>query len=119
VGHSKKRRFYWHYAVSCWAQNAPVPHVRVSGHVIFTSDGQSAIGDAKRLHLTRRSFCKSWRNDKWRDLLLAFCHWLSAGAPTIEIPLGEACALTLSLPPIVFDAPFGIEAATDHEAITI
>jgi hypothetical protein len=119
VGHSKKRRFYWHYAVSCWAQNASVPHVRVSGHVIFTSDGQSAIGDAKRLHLTRRSFCKSWRNDKWRDLLLAFCHWLSAGAPTIEIPLGEACGLKLRLPPIMFDAPFGIETAADHESINV
>jgi hypothetical protein len=115
VGHSKKRRFYWHYAVRCWAQNAPIPHVRVAGHVIFTSDGQSTIGDAKRLHLMRRSFCKSWRNDKWRDLLLAFCHWLSPGAPTIEVPLGEAAALKLRLPPMMWDASFGIETATDHE----
>jgi hypothetical protein len=120
VGHSKKRNFYWHYGVSCWARNAPTPHVRVSGHVIFTSDGRSLISDdAKRLHRLRRSFCKSWRNDKWRDLLLAFWHWLSAGSAAVEVPLGDTTALTLRLPPMMWDAPFGIETASDAEPDTI
>ena len=115
VGHSAKRRFYWHYAVSCWTRNAPIPHVRVAGHVIFTSDGQSAVSDdVRRLHRMRRSFCKSWRNDKWRDLLLAFWHWLSAGESVVEVSLGEAAALKLRLPPIAWDASFGIETASDR-----
>jgi hypothetical protein len=115
VGHSAKRRFYCHYAVSCWTRNAPIPHVRVAGHVIFTSDGQSAVSDdVRRLHRMRRSFCKSWRNDKWRDLLLAFWHWLSAGESAVEVSLGEAAALKLRLPPIAWDASFGIETASDR-----
>jgi hypothetical protein len=115
VGRSTKRRFYWHYGVSCWARTAPVPHLRVAGHVIFTSDGHSVIGDdARRLHRMRRSFCKSWRNDKWRDLLLTFWHWLSAGASAIEISLGETAVIQLRLPPITWDAAFGIETASDH-----
>jgi hypothetical protein len=72
VGRSNKRGFHWHYGVTCWARTAPVRHVRVAGRVVFTYDGHSPLGDAKRLHRLRRSFCKSWRNDKWRDLLLAF-----------------------------------------------
>ena len=92
-----------------------IPHVRVAGHVIFTSDGQSAVSDdVRRLHRMRRSFCKSWRNDKWRDLLLAFWHWLSAGESVVEVSLGEAAALKLRLPPIAWDASFGIETASDR-----
>jgi hypothetical protein len=120
VGQSAKRHLYWHYGVSCWARNTPVPHVRVAGHVIFTSDGQSVISEgAARLHRMRRSFCKSWRNDKWRDLLLAFWHWLSAGSTAIEVPLGEAVALQLCLPPMMWDALFGIESPSDQESVGV
>ena len=37
--------------------------------MIFTTN---VYGDAARLHRLRRSFCKAWRNDKWRDLSLTF-----------------------------------------------
>jgi hypothetical protein len=113
VGHSAKRGFHWHYGVSCWARTAPIRHMRIAGRVIFTSDGRELIGDARRLHKMRRSFCKAWRNDKWRDLLLAFWFWIAAGAAFVDVPLGEGVALRLSLPPISFDAPFGIIAPDD------
>jgi hypothetical protein len=35
-----------------------------------SQEGHNHLGDAKRLHRLRRSFCKSWRNDKWRELAL-------------------------------------------------
>jgi hypothetical protein len=113
VGRSKKRGFHWHYGVTCWARSAPVRHIRVAGRVVFTSDGHSPIGDAKRLHRLRRSFCKSWRNDKWRDLLLAFWFWLGDGSTIVDVPMGEGAALRLRLPPLLFDAPFGIDVADD------
>ena len=46
---------------------------------MFTEDGVTPIDSAKRMHRLRRSFAKSWRNAKWRDMLLAFLHWLSDG----------------------------------------
>jgi hypothetical protein len=113
VGHSAKRGFHWNYGVSCWARTAPIRHMRIAGRVIFTSDGRELIGDARRLHKMRRSFCKAWRNDKWRDLLLAFWFWIAAGATFVDVPLGEGVALRLRLPPISFDAPFGITAPDD------
>jgi hypothetical protein len=114
VGKSNKRGFHWHYGVSCWALTKPVRHVRVAGRVIFTADGHSPIGDAKRLHRLRRSFCKNWRNDKWRDLLLTFWFWLADGASFIDVPMGEGAALRLQLPPLSVEAPFGIEAPDDN-----
>ncbi len=72
--------------------------MRVAGRVVFTADGHNALGDAKHLHRLRRSFCKSWRNDKWRDLLLAFWYWLAEGASFIDTPMGEGVALRLRLP---------------------
>ena len=113
VGRSAKRGFHWHYGVSCWARTAPIRHMRIAGRVIFTSDGREPIGDTRRLHKMRRSFCKGWRNDKWRDLLLAFWFWIAEGATFVDVPLGEGEALRLRLPPMSFDAPFGITAPDD------
>jgi hypothetical protein len=117
VGRSNKRGFHWHYGVSCWVRTAPLRHVRVAGRVVFTSDGHSPLGDAKRLHRLRRSFCKSWRNDKWRDLLLAFWFWLADGAMFVDVPMGEGVMLRLTLPPKMFDASFGIDARDDSAEI--
>jgi hypothetical protein len=117
VGRSDKRHFYWHYGVSCWACTAPLRHVRVAGRVVFTSDGNSLLSDAKRLHRLRRSFCKSWRNDKWRDLLLTFWFWLADGATFVDLPMGEDVAMRLTLPPLTFEAPFGIDAPDDAAAL--
>jgi hypothetical protein len=116
VGLSNKRGFHWHYGVSCWARTAPIRHIRVAGRVVFTSDGANALGDARRLHRLRRSFCKSWRNAKWRDLLLTFWHWLGEGASLIDVPMGEGAIMKLRLPPLIFDVDFGIDAVTDSTA---
>jgi hypothetical protein len=118
VGQSNKRGFHWHYGVTCWARTMPLRHIRVAGRVVFTSDGHSPIGNAKRLHRLRRSFCKSWRNDKWRDLLLAFWFWLSEGAKLVEVPMGEGAALRLTLPPMIFDTTFGIDTPEDHVVVS-
>ena len=61
----------------------------------------------------RRTFCKGWRNDKWRDLLLAFWSWLAEGAAFVDITLGEGVAMRLGLPPKTFDAAFGVSSSTD------
>jgi hypothetical protein len=114
VGESKVRRVHWHYGVTCWARASPVRHIRIGARVLFTTEGENLIGDAKRMHRICRSFCKSWRNDKWRDMLLAFWYWIAAGGDFLDIPFGEGAALRLKLPPMAFSAPFGIQSLDDH-----
>jgi hypothetical protein len=82
--------------VSCWARTAPLRHVRVAGRVIFTVDGHSLLGNAKRLHRLRRSFCRSWRNDKWRDLLLTFWFRITDGADFVDVLMGQGEAMRLT-----------------------
>jgi len=113
IGHSDKRSFYWHYGVVCTARSAPFRHIRVAARVIFTSNGRDIYGDAARLHRLRRSFCKAWRNDKWRDLLLTFWHWISGGAEFVDVPFGEDENMRLRLPSMPFKAGFGIESPDD------
>jgi hypothetical protein len=88
-----------------------------AGRVVFTSNGLSPLGDAKRLHRLRRSFCKNWRNDKGRDLMLTFWFWLADGAAFIDVPMGEGAPMRLRLPPLTFDADFGIESPDDTAAM--
>jgi hypothetical protein len=57
--------------------------------------------------------CKSWRNDKWRDLLLTFWFWLAEGAAFVDVPMAAGAMLRVALPPMIFDAPFGIDAPDD------
>jgi hypothetical protein len=118
VGRSDKRGFHWHYGVSCWARSGPIRHVRVAGRVVFTSNGHELIGDARRAHRMRRTFCKGWRNDKWRDLLLAFWHWIADGASFVDVPLGEGVAMRLALPPTTFQTTFGVSSLSDIQDST-
>ncbi|NTJ36294.1 toll/interleukin-1 receptor domain-containing protein [Agrobacterium rhizogenes] len=110
VGQSKARNVFWHYGVSAWPATAPFCHFRLSGHVIFTVDGRSAVGDAKRMHTMRRTMCKSWRNDRWRDLMLAYLGWLVGDATELSIDMGGDAFMTLEVPPVQFDVSFGLEA---------
>ena len=56
--------------------------------------------------------CKSWRNDRWRDLMLAYLGWLAGDATELSIDMGGDAFMTLEVPPVQFDVPFGLEAET-------
>jgi hypothetical protein len=114
TGHSEKRRLYWHYGVTPWVQTFPYPHVKLVGRVIFSDNGQTPGGDPRRMHRLRRSFTKSWRNAKWRDMLLAFVYWLAEGKETLAVPLGANAVLTLAVPPESVVAPFSVSFDGDQ-----
>ena len=115
VGYSPKRCLHWHYGVTPKPRVYPFPHVRFVGRVIFTEDGVTPIDSAKRMHRLRRSYTKSWRNAKWRDMLLAFLHWLADGDGNLAVPAGADAAVTLGLPPVVFTAPMSVALSDDEE----
>ena len=115
MGFSGKRDLYWHYGITPKPRAFPFPHVRLVSRVIFTEDGHTPIGDPKRMHRLRRSFTKSWRNAKWRDMMLAFLHWVADGKDTLAVPVGSETALLLALPPATFRAPMSIALEDDDE----
>jgi len=94
VGWSERRQVFWHFAVEARPVLGDVPRFVLRQHVIFTPDGKSPVESKERMHLLRRRFCKSWWNDRWRDLLIAFVSWLN-NVSNQSIALGDASAIHL------------------------
>jgi len=42
-------------------------------------------------------------------MLLSFLYWLGDGTTVLDVPLADDDALVLSLPPIIFCCPVGVE----------
>jgi hypothetical protein len=102
-GFSAKRNIHWHYGISVQPRTAPIPHLRVLGRLVFTTDGQTPL-DAGRNQRLRRSFAKSWRNARWRDMMLAFLWRLADAQDQILIPVSSTENVVVSVPPLLFDA---------------
>jgi hypothetical protein len=64
------------------------------------------------MHVLRRSFCKNWWNDRWRDLTLAFVSWLSAGDEVISLHVGCSASIGLSGSLFKLEAPISTEGET-------
>lgn len=86
VGRSEKRDVYWHFAVEA-VISIRDESIRLRSHVVFTEDGVRPIASHARQHALRRSFCRSWWNDRWRDLLLAMLAHISKGEERILLPV--------------------------------
>lgn len=96
VGRSEKRNVFWHFAIEAKPSLQEPWRFVLRPHVIFTEDGQRPLQSNTRMHALRRGFCKSWWNDRWRDLMAAYACWLAAGASQIELPVSDTLSIRLS-----------------------
>lgn len=108
IGVSAKRGVHWHYAISMRARTLPVRHVRVSASLIFSENGLDPIGDSKKAHRLRRSLAKSWRNARWRDMMLAFLWTIADQEDALQLPVANGRFIVLTLPPMSFICPVGV-----------
>jgi len=88
-GRSEVLKAYWHLAVVARPVIRASMQFELSLHVVFTEDGRTPIGDAKRMHAMRRRFCKNWWQKQWRDLLLAYLSFLSGGQTYLELKVSK------------------------------
>jgi hypothetical protein len=117
VGWSERRKVFWHFAVEAKPVLAEMPHYLLKEHIIFTSDGLVPIDSKEKMHLLRRRFCKSWWNDRWRDLLVAFTYWLSQrGASRLGVGTGQEVLVDSKL--MVLLSPVSIATEQDLAAIS-
>lgn len=107
-GHSAKRKVYWHFGVSTAFRTRPFTHVRVKSRLLFTEDRKEPLKSPARIQRLRKSFAKSWRNARWRDMMLAFFYWVGDGTTILSVPMGANEDLVISLPPMSFDSPISI-----------
>lgn len=108
VGRSEKRGVYWHFAVSDKISIADPRHLTLRTHVVFTQDGKTPLDSRSRADRLRKSFCKNWWNDRWRDLLRAFVADLANGEEEFSLALGGDAVATIAASPMSFEAPLSI-----------
>jgi hypothetical protein len=82
----KYKRFY-HFGLEAAPMFYPELMFALKAHVIFTLDGSTPHKDVKYQHRARRSQCKAWWNDRWRDLMLAGITAVANGSDEIALPL--------------------------------
>lgn len=97
VGWSEKRQICWHAAFEARPVVGDLNRLVLRPHVIFTADGKTPIFSKQRMHVLRRSFCKSWWNDRWRDLLIAFTRVIGENEE-IRLSVGPTEYLSLHMP---------------------
>lgn len=95
VGWSDKRKVFWHFAVELIPALSGSYHFILRPHVLFTEDGRTPLRSVARMHSLRRGFCKSWWNDRWRDLIAAFVAWLAGAKDTIKIPVSASASVDI------------------------
>lgn len=103
TGVSVKR--FWHYAVQARPLVHPTLAYVFKSHVLFTNDGTTIWESKKRLASARRSQCKSWWNDEWRDRTLAAATYLCDGTDQITVKLGSKATLSIPPTPMPFCSP--------------
>ena len=108
IGFLPKSGIYWHYGVSVSPHLTPERHVKIVSRVIFSEDGETPFGNADYMFKLRRSKTKSWRNPRWRDLMLAFLSHLSEDNEKLVIEVGDKSPITIGLPPFMFEAAFTV-----------
>jgi hypothetical protein len=115
-----KHKRYWHFAVHAEPILWPRMLLAIKAHVVFSRDGKSITGSPDEQHRARRSQCKQWWNDDWRDRILAMMAWLAQGNEGIWLCLGSRVGVSVPIQPILFLSPVSyldkdIEAFPDDE----
>lgn len=113
VGFSQKRKVYWHFAAEIRPLANDPTLLVVKPHVIFSEDGINPLESAAKMHALRRGFCKSWWNDRWRDLIAAFLSWLSDDNGELKLGSG-ADEISYSAAMLSLDCPV---APDEHDDI--
>jgi hypothetical protein len=78
----------WHFGIEGVPRTGFENYVALLPHVVF-SEGGVVYTSTKKQHSCRRSQCKSWYNDDWRDRIIATLHYFADGESQLQVPLGS------------------------------
>lgn len=103
-----KDGYRWHFAVSHSASLHPVPHYRLSFHIVFKTKEGGSVDDAKE-HALRRGFSGELYNRKVLNLFLGLLDFLqgSTDSDSIELHIDKENFYQMSLAPLSIATPVG------------
>ncbi len=98
-------RRHWHFALEARPTDRPRWGFVMKYHVLFSSDGTRIWDSKEMLAKARRSQCKGWWNDTWRDMTAAAVSVLAQDANTIVMRVGPTSTLQLGASPLLLQSP--------------
>lgn len=109
----------WHYGVSFNVRLNPYPSYSFKGRLLFSDDGKEVWPDDKARQKARKSKGKTFFNEHWRMLLMAFLRSI-ADDDSIRIPLNHDMTLDLPCTPAYFMSTVGYnDPGTDARLVPI
>ena len=108
-GSSSDNVRYWHFCLGAKPMVRPFLGYTMVPHVLFSDNGRDIWENKNRLHRARRSQCKNWWNDKWRDLIQAVVAWLAVGDPVITIPVDNANQIRVDATPYTIESTYSFD----------
>lgn len=97
VGFSKKKNVHWHFGAQARVSVLEGKfYYSITPHVVFSSNGSVPLPSKAQQHSLRRSFCKSWWNNRWRDLLSGYLYFCSDGLNEINVDIGASEPMSVS-----------------------
>ncbi len=97
-GFSKRYGRHWHTAIRPRFQVQSSMFMEAQIYVFFSRDGMSLVRGTLEQRI-RRTFCKSWWNDRWRDLYHAFGALLGEGQREFYPVVGSTDTMAVSVSP--------------------
>jgi TIR domain len=107
------RKRYWHFGIQAQPKAYPKLMYVISSHVLFSDDGREIWSDQGRMHQARRSRCKNWYNEVWRDRLRAAIGLLSSEQPSIRIPAANGQFILVGTQAIMFQSKLSFDVLAD------
>jgi len=109
---------YWHFAVGARPTTTPAWGFIMKPHVLFSEDGNILWDSIDRLASARRSQCKNWWNNDWRDLNYGAVQFLANGKSSISLPVGAETGLEVSAHPLEILCPVSYDEETLKQDIS-
>jgi hypothetical protein len=108
----------WHFGIEGLPRIGFDRYLSVLPHVAFSENGE-LYESSKKQHAYRRSQCRNWYNDDWRDRLLATLTFLTGAGAELSIPLAPDCSATFEALPEVIESPVTYARTADVEEIEL
>ncbi len=96
---------YWHFSLEAKPTSWPLVCFCMKAHVLFSDDGSTIWDNKRSMHTARRSQCRQWWNDRWRDLISGTVTFLANGADSISLQVGSSATVNVRTVPISVNAP--------------
>jgi len=105
----------WHLAFRLRPVLSKPMHFVLKVHILFSNDGINIWESSSELFRARRSHCKRWFNDKWRDLTTTAIDWIADNNPSFDLSVGPKAVVKVSTSPLAVESKYSYLFGDDFE----